>query len=172
MALRNSVGQRLLRALFFEENITDRSLVEWTLKEYDHTVEDKTYPSLYRLYMEANDPFEHNFAQKHFGSWDHWQLLLGCSWFKPHIEKWRAELEVKLRSQALNVVREVAMDPDHKYGLQAAKYLLDGSWVKKEDLAKGKVGRPSKAAIKAAALEMMDVNSDIDEDYNRLVKIN
>lgn len=153
---------RYTKSLFLEESYEDKSNVLYTLKDSDHP---SGYVSLYRKYLECNDPTEIDFARTYFESWEHWQMICSCSWFKPYITRWRHELELKIRADALNSVIQVARDPSHKSSYEANKYLLSGNWKDRTD---GKVGRPSKEAIKAQAEELFKDRSATQEDLKRI----
>src|SRR5690606_24615232 len=101
---KNEKGLYLTRSLFYEMTLSDKSLVLYTLKSQDH----EGYPSLYQLYMACNDPTEYTFAVSHLDSWSHWEALCECAWFKPYIASWRRELEIRLRSDSLRKIREMA----------------------------------------------------------------
>jgi hypothetical protein len=161
---KNSVGVRLLRGLFFEETLADKSSVVYTLKDKDH----EGYPSLYRLYMETDDPTEWKFATTYLDGWDHWEKLCESSWFKPYVARWRKELFLRLQSKALaRIIAE--SKSSSKESFAANKYLLERSWEGKE--SKGR-GRPSKDQVKAAAQAIAVSHAQIDDDYERLVRMN
>src|SRR5690606_3372668 len=119
----------------------DRDYVLYTLKLEDH----QGFPSIHRLYVEAGDPTEYEFAKKYFDGWAHWKKIRECTWFKPYLEAIREELEIAIRSKALYELREKSNDP--KSGVQVNRYLLEGGWKDKDD----KRGRPSKETIKREA---------------------
>lgn len=112
-----------LRALFYEETLADKSTVVYTLKDNDHA----GYPSLRRLFLDLGDPTEYYFAQRYLDGWAHWERLCDCDWFRPYIERWRRELELIIRSQALMRIRMIASSPG-KESFMANKFLLSGSW--------------------------------------------
>jgi hypothetical protein len=154
---------RLLLGLFYEKVGADKTGVLYTLKDRDH----EGYPSLYRLYMEMEDPLEHRFANTYLESWEHWVMLNECTWFKPFIERWRSELELKIKTKALlNIRLEAEAGTSNSY--QANKFLLSGGWREKEDTPKGRRGRPSKSEILKAADELARDSSSILEDAKRL----
>lgn len=163
---RNSINRRLLKSLFLETSYSDTSQVVYTLKNEDHTVEDgTTYPSLYRLYMSTNDPTEYKFANEHLDGWEHWEELQQCTWFKPYVEKWRKEFEVRMKSEALSRIMSHAKT-NAKESFQANKYLLEKGWEPKEGQTRR--GRPSKEDIKKAAQEHVDYNSRLSDDFIRI----
>ncbi len=160
---RSSSGNRYLEGLFYERTGADKSTVVYTLKDQDHL----GYPSLYRLYMEANDPLEHAFATAHLDGWEHWTMLCECAWFKPLIERWRLELELRIRSEAL--VRLIA---DAKSGSKSAhtsnRILVQRGW----DTKKNTKGRPSKADVKAEAKRIAINHQEQAEDLARITAVN
>lgn len=160
---RSSTNQRLTKSLFLEESYMDQSSVLYTLKDQDHN----GFPSLYRLYMEMSDPTELEFARAYFDGWEHWLMIANASWFKPYIAKWREELDVQIRANALKSIRNVASDGFHKQSYEANKFLLLGGW--KPQQGKDKVGRPSKEAIKSEAERLFENEKSINEDYKRIL---
>lgn len=158
---RLATGQRLLRGLFFETTMADKTGVVYTLKDRDH----EGYSSLYRLYMEHDDPTEYHFAITCLDSFDHWETLCRCSWFKPYITRWRHEIEVRAKATALLNIRAIANNPDAKEHYQASKFILSGGWRDKD---KGRAGRPSKEDIKREATRLAQDSRDIDDDFQRV----
>ena len=160
---RNPVNNsRYTKALFYETTLADKSTVLYTLKEIDH----EGYPSLYRLYMESNDPTEYRFATTHLESWEHWTMLCECPWFKEYIEKWRKELEVRMKSEALaRIMLESRLGKKESFACN--KYLLERGWEPKEGQGKQR-GRPSKEEIKKAAQEALNVSQRLSKDFERI----
>lgn len=140
--------------------LADKSSVIYTLKDTDH----KGYDSLYRLYMEVLDPTEYRFANSYLDGWGHWKQLSVCNWFKPYIDRWREELQLKIASEALTRIMAEA-STDRKESFAANKYLLEKGWQPK---GADKVGRPSKEAIQDAASRMVKDNSRVLTDWDRL----
>lgn len=158
---RNSNNLQLLNGLFYETTDADKSSVVYTLKDRDHL----GYPSLYRLYMEADDPTEYSFAVANLDGWSHWERLCECTWFKPHIAKWRRELEVRLRARALLQIRATAGTPG-KESFQANKFLVGQGW--KEGGPKRRAGQPSKDEISREAHRLATISSNLDDDLARI----
>src|SRR5690554_1234851 len=133
--LRDTIGNFRTLSLFFETNITDYEPL-YTLKDDNHEVNGKVYPSLKRVYLSFDDPTEWEFVEAVFGNWRHWEKILGNKKLREYIDQWRYELEIKLRSQA---IREMVKQSSKKDS--AAKWLAEGQW-------KGKArGRPTKAEV-------------------------
>lgn len=156
---RNSNNVRFLKELFFETAV-NRDNVLYTLKNEDH----EGYPSLYRLFMESNDPTEYQFATQYLDGWEHWKILSECTWFKPYVQKWREELNIKIRSEVWAKVIKKASGTD-KDALSAAKMVEDVFGDRKTGNARG---RPSKAEIKANAEKMAAEASRLEDDLARI----
>lgn len=163
MSFTNAVGAWLLNALFFETTMSDRPHCRFSLKDYDNN----GYPSLYRLYMECNDPTEYIFATTHLGGWAHWERLCECDWFQPYVLRWRKELELRFRAHALKNIQDIA-NSDAKDKLTANKILLT---YERKGEAKGR-GRPSKAEIHQEARRMAEITTNLADDYRRITEVN
>ena len=148
----------LTRALFKEtSDLMSRKKFspEFTLKEHDI----KGYKSMRALYLSYDDPTEYTFAIEVLGSWDHWQKLSNCTWFKDdYLEPWRFELEIKLRAQGINVMKGLALDKNK----DAAKWLAQGGW------GATKRGRPSKEEVEGERKIRARLKDDIEADAERL----
>jgi len=161
-------NQRILKGLFFETSL-NRDSVVYTLKDRDHTVDGKTYPSLYRLFLEADDLLEYNFAITHLDGWEHWQMLKACNWFKPYYKRWKDELETKTLSLSLYRLRAEAASSS-KNAFLANRFLIERGWVPKEE--KKAVGRPSKDEIKRQAENLFLASEDVNSDLARIKDLN
>lgn len=156
---RSPSGQHYTRSLFLETS-PNKDTALYTLKDYDH----KGYPSIRRLYFDLSDPTEYIFATKYLDSWDHWQLLQGCTWFKPQLIAWRKEFALKLKADHLSKIIQTAKG-NSREALSASKYLLERGWEKELALK----GRPSKEQIYEEARRLSETHSTrIDEDLERI----
>lgn len=161
---RNPSNARYLKGLFFEETLGDKSTVLYTLKDSDHL----GYPSLYRLYMEVNDPTEYRFAIQYLDGFEHWEMLTQCTWFQPYVSRWRNELEIRMKSENLaKLISFADTTVPNKDTLATNKYLLEAGW--KPPATKG---RPSKDQIKKAADSIAQEHRRIEEDFERIGKVN
>lgn len=156
----------LLKGLFFETNVLNREQVLYTLKDWDHTVDGKVYPSLYLKYMECNDPSEYSFAIQWLDGFVHWEALCECTWFKEYLARWRKELETRMKSQALARIMAESKSSS-KNAFVANKYLLEKGWEPREG-SKTNRGRPSKEEVKQAATEIARTNNSVLEDFKRI----
>jgi len=91
------------------------------------------------VFLDCRDPSEYSAAMALLGDWEHWLEVRNHALIKPHVEKWQAELEVKLRSEAIQQMKNHAKQPG---GTAAAKWLADKGYAQ-EDTKKA-VGRPKK----------------------------
>lgn len=163
MALyKNSVGKWRTQSLFIELNYGySAEPAVFALGAEDVIKDGVTYPSLYKMYMEVEDPTEYDIAQKALGSYEHWQILCASKCFKDEITKWRDEKEVRAKSKWLNEIKKMAEEGTPR-GFAAAKFLANQEW-------KHHKGRPSKKEIdkhlkkETAHLEAME------EDYSRIL---
>ncbi len=163
---KNDYGVHYLKALFWEECVeSDKAHVIYSLKNKDHIVDGVRFPSIQRLYMEENDPTEYNFAIKYFDSWKHWKMVRECPWMRPVYAEMKEELELRIRSQAVAALRELAADA--KNGVQVNKWLVEKGFNDKDD----KRGRPSKEAIKKEADKLTKEHDYITNDYGRIVSL-
>lgn len=133
--LLDTMGRPLTQSLFLEVGYSDYAV--YTLKEVDYTYKGKIYPSLKKLYLKEEDPTEYVFAEKHLLGWQHWKRLCENKVIAKHIEEWREELELKIRSQAVRDMMNLCATESGNYS--AAKFLADRGWEKRA------AGRPSKA---------------------------
>lgn len=156
---RNSNNVNFTRELFYETALNKDNVV-YTLKNSDHL----GFPSLYTLYMETNDPTEYKFAVDHLDGWDHWKALCSASWFQPYIAKWREELEIRFRSNALAEILQNAQKGGRE-AFQAAKYIASGEYLTKTET---KRGRPSKAEIDSTAKQIVEDRRRLEEDFQRI----
>ena len=109
----------------------------FTLKDRDYEAKGKLFKSLKLLYLAEEDVIEYGFANTHLLGWGHWQRMCNNKQLTPHINDWREELELKLRSQA---VRDIIDASAEEKGFQALKWLADKGWGKRS------AGRPTKDA--------------------------
>lgn len=129
--------------------------------------EDGELPSLYKLYMECEDLTEWEFANKHLAGWDHFEVLLTSSKFVKHLDKWRRDLEQKLKSKAFKALQLIA-EEGGKNSFEANKLILNGKWKEATETIKAPRGRPSKRELDKIANEEHEATKSIREDLKRL----
>lgn len=128
---KDSMGRPLTQSLFLEPNYNE--FAYYTLSGEDKTYQGKVYPSLKRLYLECMDPTEYEFATTYLIDWPHWKRLCSNAIIMRHIEEWREELDLKIRSESVRMMQDLSED-----NAQAAKWLAERGWDKKG------AGRPKK----------------------------
>lgn len=162
---------RYVEELFFERN---KGIIEpyYVYTRYDDLVlespdgieDGKTYPSIYRLYMEMEDPSEYMFAMKYFDGYDHWTKIAKSHWMKDHIKVWRSELQLKIKGKAFQTLKEQA----EKGSLDASKFIVNSDFSNgvpsNIKIPANKRGRPSSTVI----TEEMEQSSKKEED--RIIK--
>jgi len=148
-------------SLFFELNVTSYPAY-FTTKDQDHTYDGVEYMSLKALYLELGDVTEYSFALAVFGRWATWQRLVANKEFMPIVANWRNELEVKIRSEAIQAIRNISGVEGAK-GMAASKYLADKGW---NDQAKR--GRPTKSEVARERKMQAHIKEDLDDDAARL----
>lgn len=155
---RTATNGLLLKGLFFE--ISDYpDCVMYTLKDHDH----RGFRSLKKLYLAEKDPTEYRFAVKYLDGVEHFEALCKCTWFEPLIAKWRYELELQLKSEALARIMKEA-ESQSKQAYLANRYLVEKGW--KDASAKG---RPTKAQVKAEATRIADDQARVANDFDRII---
>lgn len=158
---KNDHGAYLLRALFFETTGADKETVVYTLKDEDH----EGYKSLYLLYLACNDLTEYEFANTYLGGWDHWTKLSGCSWFKPYLSRWREELKLKHKAEALKrIIAESRSSSRNAF--TANKFLVKEEWIESDE--KPKRGRPSKSEVEAEKRKLLESDSELNDIISRM----
>jgi hypothetical protein len=156
--LKDVTGRYLTRGLFVE--LADKDNMEkypprCTLKE------------AHDLYMELADPTEYKFAKALLGSdytnfWDHWRRLLDTPDFMFFLEKWRDELEIQIRSEAIQSMINIANSND-KGAAVAAKWVAERGWVPKR-----RAGRPNKDTKEQEQRTAAALTSSVADDAERI----
>lgn len=156
--MQDAMGKPITQSLFLEIGYTDQAV--YTLKDLDHEHNGKYYPSLKRLYLECGDPTEYEFATTYLLGWKHWLRLCDNRMVRKHIDEWREELEVKLRSKGVKNVLESAKAGNY----QAARWLADRGWDTRG------AGRPSKADVEKEKRVQAAMSEEYEADVIRLIR--
>jgi len=124
-------GKRVILQLFKEFSRVDVKFKPlFTLQEWKD------------VFLDMRDPTEYTVAMALLGDWDHWQEVRNHPIIKPHVDKWHSELEIKLRSEAIQQMKQHAKQPG---GTAAAKWLADKGYA--QEGTKKAVGRPKKEEV-------------------------
>lgn len=132
----------------------------YTFKDVDHFYNGKLYISAKRLYLTMEDATEYNFASTYFAGWKHWLKLNENKQIGKEIDEWRNELELKLRSRAVQGMIHQAEEGS----FQATKWLANREWMVRA------AGRPSKAEIEGEKAFQAKVADEYSGDVLRLMK--
>ena len=94
---------------------------------------DDQYIALKEVYLQIADPTEYEFAKMCFHSYQQWETITALPWAANFVSQWRAELQLKLRSEAVKEIFNMTVDPEVKETsrLQALKWLADTGFVNK-----------------------------------------
>ena len=153
----DDMGRYKTLSLFLESTYDKDAL--FTLKDYDHEYHGKVYPSLKKLFLETGDPTEYIFATKYLAGWEHWQKICANKSLAIHVDKWRYELELKLRSEGIQWVIKSARS---KQNWLAAKFLAEKGWDTRI------AGRPSKEEVDRELKIQASIDSEYADDIDRI----
>lgn len=149
-------GKPITQSLFLEISYNEHAV--YSLKEDHCEWEGRMFPSLKRLYLEMEDPTEYEFATKYLLGYKHWKRICENKQLAKHIDEWREELEMKLRSKAVRNMLTSAKAGNY----QAAKWFADRGWATKG------AGRPSKLDIEREKQFQARTDSEYGADIHRL----
>lgn len=151
-------GRYIVQGLFLEDRY-NVDLAVYTLDGVDKEYKGQLFPSLKKLYLEEGDPEEYLFANKYLFDWKHWQRLCKNAIVGKHIEEWREELRLSLRSEGIATMINLAVN-ENSY--QAAKWLSDEGFIKKQR------GRPSKEEVEGEKRRRAQVEKEFEDDFELL----
>ena len=157
-------GRWITQALFPETSTNDKFLMyrlrDGITDKYSHL------PVLKDLYLDTRDYTEYSFATKYLGGWEHWLRLCNNALIRVEIDKWREELEVKLVSEGLMQITDIATDKENKGRLTAAKFLAEKGFKPKRE-----AGRPSKEEVTRERKIASRVGDSVSSDLERIRNI-
>lgn len=148
-------GRYIVQGLFLEDRY-NTDLAIYTFDGEDKEYKGVVYPSLKRLYLEECDVEEYNFAKKYLYDWPHWKRLCSNAIISRHIDQWREELELSIRSEAIGTMVHLALNED---SYQAAKFLADKGWVKNSR------GRPSKEEVEGELKKRAEIEAQYQDEF-------
>lgn len=154
---KDSMGRYLTQSLFLEHGYNTETAV-YTLSDEDKEYNGVIYPSLRRLYLLEADPTEYHFACKYLWGWDHWQRIVSNKALYVEIDRWRDELEVKLRAQGVRAIITSGVLGD---SFNASKWVADGRWEIKR-------GRPSKEELEGEREKRAKIAAELESDSSRV----
>lgn len=139
-------GRYIVQGLFLEDRYNP-DLAVFTFDGEDKKYKGRTFISLKKRYIEFGDPNEYLFARSWLYDWEHWQRLCKNKIVGRHIEQWREELFLSLKSEGIQTLIDLGTEGK---SYQAAKYLAECGWDVKER------GRPSKEDIEGELQKRAD----------------
>lgn len=158
--MKDEGGKPYTQSLFLEP-LYNTEFAIYTMKSEDHIHKGVYYPSIKRLYLEMEDVTEYDFANTYFLDWDHWLRLNENKLIRTYIDKWRTELEMKLRSKAIKGMLKQADTGSY----QALKFLADRGWINRA------AGRPSKLEQEAEKAKNESIADEFAADFDRIRRI-
>jgi len=163
--LKTANGITRTKSLFYELSYHDPEFAIFTTKEHDLEVNGRMMVSLQQIYvaMVPNDPTEYEFAQTVFGSWEVWDKIQRAPQIAPFVKKWRNEVEIKVKSQAIQAIA-TEMKEGGRSSFSAAKLLLEKGWLDKDNVSQAK----RKLKAKEEEEQNKQALSLLSEDADRL----
>lgn len=158
--MKDDIGRFRTQSLFLETNKEPGFQPMYTFKDHDY----KGCKSAKQIYLACKDVTEYTAAMALVGSWQHWKKLLATEWFMKHLEQWREELEIMLRSEAVLSMFEKAQRED-TVGYNASKFIVEGKWKQEEK----KRGRPTKEEVERERRIAAGIVDNTENDYQRLI---
>ncbi len=151
-------GKPLTTGLFIdlEEGISENAI--FTKDEMDKTIGKRTFYSFKRLFVECGDPTGYDFAKKYLMGWQHYKALQANKKIVRLIDEALEEIEIQIRSEAIATAQGLSSEGN----AAMTKFLAEKGWDK------GKVGRPTKEAIKKEANIQSRLNDEFGADVKRL----
>ena len=159
--MKDAMGKMITQSLFLELGYRDSAI--YTLDDHDKEYKGKTYPSLKKLYLQIEDPHELEFSRAYLLGWKHWNRMLENKLIRGHIDEWRDELEVQIRSSGLQAILERVANGEA--GFQDAKFLVDRGWDKRA------VGRPTRDMANRERKIQDEMTRLFEEDNKRMEEI-
>lgn len=104
----DTTGRRLTLGLFKE--LSNEPSAPFSIHDWHAT------------YVRVSDPTDYKAAMELIGNWDHWLMLCECKGFAEHLAAWRKEVDVKLRSEAIDELKKQSRSDK---GTAAAKWLAE-----------------------------------------------
>jgi len=148
-------GHYKTKGIFYEyKALTKSDYCPFNLKERD--LKNGSI-SMYRIYMSCDT--EYDAAKILLNSWKHWEILCDAPFFRPFIEKWREEREIRDASMA----RKILLAEAEEGNVTAAKAVYDQA-------TKRKAGRPSKAEVEGHKRKMAAVSGNVANIVDRMAK--
>jgi len=122
----------------------------------------KGYINVKRTFVELGDPTGYKWAMKYLGDYSHWERLCKAPWFQEALDIWTNELNMKLKSDAMDRIREIAKSDNESQALAANKFIATGEYDKP------RAGRPSKETLRGELKKATQILDTEKEDMQRM----
>lgn len=133
-----------------------------------HPDNGRTLVNAERSYIELEDKTGYKWSQAYLHSYEHFERLLGASWFVELKGRWDKEIDAKLQARAIKAVISLMEDEEISptTRLASAKYVAEKGWERRHRASSK--GRPSQEALDKAIKAKTERMSAEDLDMDRL----
>lgn len=156
--LKDPAGKLITQGLFLEHMYEPEKAI-FTLKDEDYEYKGKLFFSLKRLYLEMEDVAEFEFASTYFVNWRHWERIANNKALSDFVDQMRFELELKLRSKAINDILKIKPSSG---SFPTLKWISEGGWNRQSP------GRPNKAETEREKKIRANLKNEFEEDIKRM----
>lgn len=149
-------------ALFYNRAI-EKPKGRWPIEPLFDLYDDR--PGLVNCrttFVALKDPTGRKWALTYLGDWTHWLRLMRCPWFREAYESWIVELNLQLKSEAINKIMELMSSENPSQALAAAKFIATKGYDQTPR------GRPSKAEVDGEVKRAAEALAVEDEDMQRI----
>ena len=127
--------------------------------------ENGTYDleKFHKIFIQMEDPTEYKPAMKLVGSWVEWNRLKR-DWprFKVYVDEWKEELAIKITSDSIGRLMEVAKSGNYN----------SNKWLAEETYSKRKqAGRPSRYEKERAAKEIAEAAAETKKEKESMFEL-
>lgn len=134
-------------------------------------------PNFRTRYVALGDKSGYKIAKELLENYDHFLILMKCSWFREAKEVWDLELDAKIEAEAASVFKEIANNADLKPSerITAAKALLSlrpRNSRSKDDISRSTRGRPSNEEVEGELKRSAEEARTLEEDKQRIRLVN
>lgn len=153
------VGRKLAKGLFIQYADEYKDHPSPDVGKYD-------LDEFHQVFLEERDYTEYKPAIKLVGSWETWcQIKRDCRTFADLVEAWKAELEVKLKSEAMDKLVGLMDGASAPTAASIAKFIVQAAYKKRAG-----AGRPTNAEIAKQEKDLARKAAETDADGQRVLE--
>jgi len=156
---KDNQGRYRTKSLFHEFSSPDiraKYPPVYTTHNEDRTVEGRKLKSAKKIFMKHSDPTNYQAVLALFGEWEAWLQIEKCPEIKSLFNSWLNELDIKMQSEALASLKDMAVDDKI-----AAKYIAEKGWEQKQTRKAGRPpGKSGESAYGRASLVAKSIIKD------------